>query len=101
MNFAWLLPQKPACASLMPEPAQRKPFGQESVCGPRAPVWGFWLDRALTDFMATAHDAVGSATTPYRVPVCPWNFQLAPLTWPQSFPNAGGNPLVAVRRQSV
>jgi hypothetical protein len=28
----------------------------------------------------------------YCVPVCPWNFQLAPETWPHSFPNAGGSP---------
>ena len=31
MNFAWPLPQEPACASLMPEPAHRKPLGPDSV----------------------------------------------------------------------
>src|SRR5664279_2747614 len=56
---------------------------------------GFCLVNAGTDFMATPHDPAGSATTLYSVPVCPSNFQLAPMTWPHSFPNEGGSPPTA------
>src|SRR6202030_422615 len=43
-----------------------------------------------TAFMAAVHDRAGSAVTLYRVPCCPWYFQLAPLTEPHNLP--GGSP---------
>lgn len=65
---------------------QRKLLGPTTVCGPTAPGRGFCFVSALTDFIATAHDLAGSALTLYLVPLCPWNFQPAPLTEPHNLP---------------
>jgi hypothetical protein len=45
-----------------------------------------------TAFIATLHEATGSAITLYCVPVCPENFHDAPETWPHRCPNEAGTP---------
>ena len=91
-NLAPLLPpQKPALeGEMIPEATHWNPLGPLRVRGPSAPLCGFCLVRAPTAFRAEAHDFVESAATLYRLPCCPWYFQVAPLTEPHNFPS--GNP---------
>lgn len=73
---------------MIPEPTQRNPLGPARVRGPSTPMCGFCFVRARTDFRAAPHDPAGIADTLYWVPLCPWNFQVAPLTEPHNLPVA-------------
>src|SRR5665213_2312163 len=59
---------------------------------PSAPERGVCKVSPATDFIATLHEAVGSATSLYCVPLCPENFHPAPEMCPHRCPNAAGSP---------